>query len=445
MTTSPSSAAALEGARPGREIADMAQHRPGGPVEVPTEGRGRNLKELDFRAAQDILEGCTTLATGGGGDPARGLALLRAEFDAGRKLHLVDLDELGDDALTCSPYFTGSIAPVSPEREARFAKLPKAGEPEAYLALRALERHLGEKFAATVSIEYGGLNTAVAMATAARAGIPVADADAAGRAVPDLEFSTYYVGGLRIDPLALATRFGETVVVERVVDDFRAEDLVRSLAVVSGGMIATVDHPSRGRQCKEGAVIRGALSYAERVGRAKREALEAGRDPVEAVRQAGHGYLIFEGTVAADPRWEDRGGFCYGETNITGTGVFKGNRYRIWFKNENIIGWRDGEVDVTVPDLICLVERTTARAVGNPWAKKGLEVAVLAFPAPKEWLTARGLEILAPRFFGFDFDPRPAAVGHGQGAVGHGRAAVGHGRAAGGHGKAAGPEGRPRA
>ncbi len=366
------------------------------------------MRELDFRAAQDVLEGCTVLATGGGGDPARGLALLEAELAAGRKLLLADLDELRDDALTCSPYFTGSIAPVAPEREARFARLPRAAEPEAYLALRALERHLGEKFAATVSIEYGGLNTAVALATAARAGVPALDADAAGRAVPDLEFSTYYVSGLRIDPLALGTRFGETMVVEKVVDDFRAEDLVRALAVASGGMVATADHPTRGRDLKAGAVIRGALSYAERVGRAKREAQETGRDPVGAVCEAGGGRVVFEGTVDADPVWEDREGFLYGETHITGAGSFEGSRYRIWFKNENIVAWRDGDVDVTVPDLISVVERTSARPVGNPWAKRGMKVAVLAFPAPKEWLTPRGLEILVPRFFGFDFEPRRA-------------------------------------
>jgi len=365
------------------------------------------VRELDFQAVRDILDGCTTLATGGGGDPARGLALLEAEYSAGRKVRLMDLDELPDDALTCSPYFTGSIAPVSPEREARLARLPRAAEPEAYLALRALERHLGISFTATVSIEYGGMNTAVAMATAARAGIPVVDADAAGRAVPDLEFSTYFISGLRIDPMALATRFGETVVLENVVDDFRAEDLVRSLAVASGGMIATVDHPAHGRDCKAGAVIRGALSYAERVGRAKREALAAGRDPVEAAREAGSGQLVFEGVAERDASWEDRGGFCYGETHLLGTGPFEGSRYRIWFKNENMVAWRNDEVDVTAPDLICVLERDTGRPVNNPWVKEGMRVAVLAFPAPKEWLTPRGREILTPRFFGFDFDPRP--------------------------------------
>ncbi len=364
------------------------------------------MKELDIQAIADILSGCTILGTGGGGDPARGLALVKEEIGAGHKFLMIDLDELDDRALACSPYFTGSTAPVPPEREARFDRLPKAREPEAYLAMRALEAYLGEKMAATVSIEYGGMNTAVAMATAARAGIPFVDADAAGRAVPDLQFSTYYVSGLPIYPLGLATRFGETAVLPKVVDDFRAEDMVRALAVVSGGMIATADHPTRARDLKAGAVIRGALSYAQAVGRARREAQEAGRDAIKAILEAGRGRLMFEGTLNADPKWEDREGFLYGEMTIAGTRSYSGSAYRIWFKNENIIAWRDGQVDVTAPDLICVLERTTAKPVNNPHVKKGAEVTVLAFSAPKEWLTPRGLEILVPRFFGFDFEPR---------------------------------------
>jgi hypothetical protein len=372
------------------------------------------VRELSYQAIQDILQGCTILGTGGGGDPAWGLALVKAEFDAGHKFRLIGLDELDDGVLTCSPYFTGSTAPVPPEREARFARLPRTPEPEAYLALRALERHLGEKVAATVSIEYGGLNTAVALAVAARAGIPAVDADAAGRAVPDLQFSTYYVGGLPIDPLALATRFGETMVLGKVVDDFRAEDLVRSVAVVSGGMVATVDHPTRARDLKRGAVIKGALTYAESVGRAKRLAQEAGQDPFPAILAAGRGYRVFTGTLAADPQWEDREGFLYGEMRLDGTGDCAGSAYRIWYKNENIIGWRDEEVDVTAPDLICVLETETARPINNPRAERGMAVSVLAFPAPAEWLTPRGLDILVPRFFGFDYDWRPVQEKYGR-------------------------------
>ncbi len=365
------------------------------------------MRELDLRAIEDILEGATTLGTGGGGDPARGLAMVRSQWEAGRRFFLMDLDELGDSDLACSPYFTGSTAPVPPEREARFVSLPRVSEPEPYLAMRALEDALGQAMSATVSIEYGGMNTAAALAVAARAGIPVLDADAAGRAVPDLQFSTYYVYGQRIDPIGLATRFGETMVLAGVADDFRAEDIVRAVAVASGGMVATADHPTRGRDLKNGAVIKGALSYAEKVGRAKREAIAAGQDPIAATLTAGGGYLVFEGVVAQDPSWEDRGGFLFGEMNITGTGEFRGSNYLIWYKNENIISWRDGVVDVTVPDLICVLEKGTGRPINNPRARKGMEVDVLAFPAPREWRTPRGLEILVPRFFGFDYDWQP--------------------------------------
>ncbi|MDI6824445.1 MAG: DUF917 domain-containing protein [Bacillota bacterium] len=365
------------------------------------------MRNLEMREVRDMLEGCALLSTGGGGDPARGWEMVRREYEAGRSFLLASLEELPDDASTCSVYFTGSTAPRSPEAAARFARLPRPAEPPAYLALRALERHLGRPFAALVSIEYGGLNTAVAVAMAARAGIPLLDADAAGRAVPDLQFSTYYLKGLPIQPLAVCTDFGETAVLEDVVDDFRAEDLVRALAVASGGLVATADHPSRVGDLRGGGVIPGALSRAMAVGRARREAGEAGRDAVEAVGEAGGGELLFRGVVRADPRWEDRAGFLFGEMEIEGTGAWAGSSYRIWFKNENVISWKDGRVDVTVPDLICVLRGDDGSPVLNPHAPAGTEVAVVGFPAPEEWLGERGLAILVPRFFGFDVEWDP--------------------------------------
>jgi len=351
-----------------------------------------------------MLEGCALLSTGGGGDPARGWEMVKREYEAGRSFLLASLEELPEDTTTCSVYFTGSTAPKSAEEVARFARLPRPEEPPAYLALRALERHLGRPFGALVSIEYGGLNTAVAVAVAARVGIPLLDADAAGRAVPDLQFSTYYLKGLPIHPLAVCTDFGETAVLERVVDDFRAEDLVRALAVASGGLVATADHPARVADLRGGGVIPGALSRAMAVGRARREAGEAGRDAVEAVAEAGGGEVLFRGVVREDPRWEDRAGFLFGEMEIEGTGAWAGSSYRIWFKNENVISWKDGRVDVTVPDLICVLRADDGSPVLNPHAPAGTEVAVVGFPAPEEWLSERGLAILVPRFFGFDVE-----------------------------------------
>mgnify|MGYP001138956778 CR=1 FL=1 len=364
------------------------------------------MRELTEPEVEDILLGCSILGTGGGGDPARGLALIRSELDAGRKVRLASMDELPDDAWGAAVYYTGSTAPRTREQEAAFARLKVTEEPEAYRAFRALERHLGVELAFTVSVEYGGMNTAVPMAVAARAGLPVLDADAAGRAVPDLQFSTYYLKYRPISPMGLCNRFGEEALLGTGIGDFRAEDLVRSLAVASGGMIATADHPARLADLRDGAVIPGALTLAGQVGRAVREAREQGGDPATAAAAAGGGLEVFHGRAVTDPTWEDRGGFLYGEMELEGLGAYRGSRYRIWYKNENAVAWLDGEPDVSVPDLICVL-RPDGEPVMNPRLRQGEEFRVLAFPAPREWLTPRGLEILVPSFFGFDIPYRP--------------------------------------
>ena len=96
-----------------------------------------------------------------------------------------------------------------------------------------------------------------------------------------------------------------------------------------------------------------------------------------------------------------------GEVLIEGEGGCAGSTYRIWFKNENIIAWRDGEIDITVPDLICVIDDDTGEPLLNPSYRLGSRVSVVALPAPKQWRTARGLEVLGPRHFGFEVDYRP--------------------------------------
>ncbi len=97
-----------------------------------------------------------------------------------------------------------------------------------------------------------------------------------------------------------------------------------------------------------------------------------------------------------------------GEVLIEGEDTCAGSTYRIRFKNENIIAWRDEEIDVTVPDLICVIDDDTGEPLMNPSYRLGSRVSVVALPAPRQWRTTRGLEVLGPRHFGFDVDYRPA-------------------------------------
>lgn len=363
------------------------------------------MRVLSLEALEDILLGCAVLGTGGGGSLVRGLETVRADAAAGKVVRLATIDELPADTLVVSPYFAGSISPLSPEQLAAYRDLPVTKESASIIATRALAEYLGREVGACLPAELGGGNMAIACSAAANLGVPIVDADQAGRSVPELTQSTLHLGGVSITPMAAASQFGDVIIITRVVNDFRAEALVRAMAVASQNRMGVADHPALASELR-GKVVDGAVSQAGRVGEAIRRARAAGADAVEAARAAGAGFHLFRGTVSR-ASWRDQAGFTVGEIHIRGEGRYAGSDYRIWYKNEHMASWRDGDVDVTVPDLICVLEPDSAQPVINPDAKEGLAVAVVGFPAPAVWRTEKGLAIFGPRYAGVERDYVP--------------------------------------
>lgn len=355
------------------------------------------MRKLDYQEVNDILTGCTILGTGGGGSLQSGIEAVEKEFKRGKEFRLLEFDEIEDDAWFANPYFCGSIMPEGQEMEITGEEIPAA--------VTALEEHMGVTFDGLVSIEYGGGNTGEAMAAAAHLGKYVVDADAAGRAVPELQFSTYYVMEQPITPFSVTTQYGDVVIVKQVENDARAEALSRFMAVGSDNLVGMADHPIRGRELKH-SVVPSALTYAEKVGKARRRACEEGRDPVAAILDAAEGRLLFEGTVTDETAWEIKDGFTLGDIYLKGQGNFKNSMGRVWYKNENMVFWIDEEVKLTCPDLICIVEKKTGMPVTNPNCNEGMELCVLGFKCHELWRRDRGMDILNPRFFGFEMDCR---------------------------------------
>ena len=126
--------------------------------------------------------------------------------------------------------------------------------------------------------------------------------------------------------------------------------------------------------------------------------------------KAANGYELFHGTVAKADQKGERG-FTWWDVQITGTKQYTGHTYRVWVKNENIVSWLDGKPDVMSPDLIYNIEPKTGQALsggGLGGYALGAEVDMIgraalspAFRSPK------GIEVIGPRHFGFDFDYRP--------------------------------------
>lgn len=282
------------------------------------------------------------------------------------------------------------------------------------LALEALSRHVGRRFDAVVRSESAEAVVGTFQAAIA-AGLPVVDACPTGRAVPELSQSIPYTVGIRAAPAALVTLWGDIVVVEKAVDDARLEDLGRSMAVGSGGTVITASTVMSGRDAKRG-LIAGSISREILLGRTVREARERAADPVAALLAVTDGVRLFLGKVAsAEPR-EERG-FNWWDVHLHGVGEFAGHDYRVWVQNENIIAWLDGKPDAMSPDLIVPLDPQSGETIGSSTLGGytiGAKVVLIGMPAAPLWRVPKGIEVLGPRHFGFDFDYVPIEILHGK-------------------------------
>jgi DUF917 family protein len=354
---------------------------------------------------ENILYGCTVLGTGGGGTMDEGMEMIDEALAAGKQFRLASFDEVDENLLVGTPYGCGAISPLTEEEIRKYVRLPISNKSPYLIAMETLEKVLGHGIDAVISTELGGMNTATAFYTGAMTGRMIMDGDPAGRSVPALQHSTYYLDGIPMCPMAVANKFGESAVFTHVVDDRRGEDLVRALAVASQNMISVVDHVNTAGVLKK-SVITGAISHAERIGKAFREAVEKGGDCSEAIIKTGKGKSMFKGVIESNA-YETRDGYTYGDMVITGTDEWAGHTLKIWYQNENIISWLDGNFYVTVPDLIVVMNMDENFPQLNPYGKAGARVSVLCLPAPAAWTTKKGLEVFGPGSFGYNADWSP--------------------------------------
>ncbi len=176
------------------------------------------MKLLKKEDLEDILYGCTILGTGGGGSLEKGLRKVEEALNSGKEFKLASLEEIPPESFIACPYYCGAISPLLPEVEAKYSNLPKIKEEPALVAFKALEEYLGKDFYGVISTELGGANTAIALYVASMLGKCIVDADPAGRSVPELQHTTFYINSIPIAPMAVVNEFGETAIFVKVVD-----------------------------------------------------------------------------------------------------------------------------------------------------------------------------------------------------------------------------------
>lgn len=358
---------------------------------------------------EDFVRGCLFMGTGGGGGVDWGMGMLRAALDEGLTLEWVDVDDIDDETLTATCYGMGSIAPKGEEVEREIEKLHLVdthGDNSMGEAVKELGTYLGTPIGCLVAAELGAGNTPAPLVTGARLGIPVVDADYAGRAIPDEMQGTPFLAGKNSWPFASVDHWGNVAIVTYTVNPHMLERIGKMLAVAAFGSTTMASTVLPGAEMKEIAV-RGTLSKCLAIGKAMRRANDSGGDPIDAAVEAAGGWRVFEGTVT-DKHWEDRDGYMFGTLDITGSGPSQGDTLKVWFKNENHVSWLNGEPWICSPDLLTLVDRKTADGTTNTLIAEGDEVVAVGMKGLESQRTQEALDGAAgPRYYGFDIDYVP--------------------------------------
>jgi hypothetical protein len=184
--------------------------------------------------------------------------------------------------------------------------------------------------------------------------------------------TTFYLGGIPITPLALATE-DKILAVISAPEAYDAERVTRAITAELAGVSAIAAQAMSAEDLRR-LVIPGTTTLVERIGRTIRETRSTRGDvAAELIKRFG-GYLLGKGRVT-ELVGETKGGFDFGTAEIGGELPVK-----IHFQNENMVAFRDGKLLAVVPDLICCIDRE-----GNPLTnadlQKGMETTYIGFPA----------------------------------------------------------------
>lgn len=351
-------------------------------------------RQIAFDELEALATGSWILGTGGGGDPYLGyLNMIRHYRTDADPVTLMDPEDLADDDLVAVVSTQG--APLVGQERLKDPKV--AARP-----VRMMEEYLGRSFRAVMSVEIGGSNAFQPLLVAAETGLPVVDADAMGRAYPEAQMTSFAVHDLRMYPLTMADVRDNEVVIARAASWKWMERTSRKICTEWGSVAATCKAPRSGREVKNCAILH-TVTQAIALGRAVIAARAAHEDPIEAVLRQEGGRVMFRGKVA-DVSRRTTEGFLRGHAMLDGLDGDAEATFRLDFQNEFSVGWRGERPVVMTPDLICVLDSISGEAVGTETLRYGQRVTVLALPAPPVLLTARGLELVGPRAFGYDLD-----------------------------------------
>lgn len=323
-----------------------------------------------------MKDGAAIFSAGGGGSPEAGQRIVEKLASDGCKSNLAAPSEIGRKEKVVNFACVGATAAIDYDSDA------------AVKTLRALEEFAGFSAYAVIPVELGGFNTLAAVDVATRCGIPVADADGAGRSVPEVHLKVYTIDNIPLTPMAVSDVHAKNVVIIReTLNSEACERIARLLATEWGQSAYTARRILTGAQVRT-SPIQLSLTRSMQIGKLLRTAA----DPLKAILEETEGLALFNGLVDSVERKTDSG-FTFVNITIQGTRQCLGSTMELKVKNEVLAAYQDGRLVARAPDIITPLRSETYRCVTAERIEKGDELIVLGIPAPLKWRRLRGLEL----------------------------------------------------
>ncbi|REB73248.1 DUF917 domain-containing protein [Bacillus sp. 522_BSPC] len=350
---------------------------------------------------ESLAIGAAVLGTGGGGDPHIGKLMAQEAIKECGPVTLLDPSEVPEDAL-CVPVAMMGAPTVFVE------KIPNGDE--ALHSLRRLEEYLGKKAFAVMPMECGGLNSTIPFVVAARAGLPIVDADGMGRAFPELQMETFGVYGVSGTPMVITDERGNWSLLN-TVDNWMMEHISRGIAIRMGGVGHIAEYPMTGDEMRRTSIFH-TVTLGIELGKAVSESGKRKLSPLIAMEEAlvnsnyGKPIILFEAKITDVDR-STTDGFAKGTVTLEGINKDEGHEFIVDFQNENLIAYKGEQILATVPDLITFLDLETFKPLTTEALRYGYRVSCLAIPTPPIMRTEEALKVWGPKYFGYDVPFKP--------------------------------------
>lgn len=321
---------------------------------------------------RNVVAGAAFLGAGGGGSPLQGYKLVDEIIAANKSVEVLTPSEVPDSGHVASVYGMG--APSA----------SRLGWRNEHLRAHELfNKYFPTKVGYVVPFEIGAGNSAVPLHSGAFMNVPVVDGDGAGRAVPELQLTTFDIYGVKIGPMSIAGASGEGGMLY-VKSAEAAEQIGRVITHTFGDCAGCVSYPMDGTTLKK-VVIPGTMSLCEKTGNIIHRLKPSGTNIAERLQRELGMVELGSGLVTRKVA-EARGGFDYGFVEVKG----KKDTLKVLFKNENIIALRNNKVAAMMPDLVCWITEQ-GDPLTNADVQKGQRVIVLGLGANKLVRTPKAL------------------------------------------------------